>query len=99
MANGRFVSYLRVSTDRQGKSGLGLEGQRAAVTSFLNGGSWELVAEYVEVETGKNNDRPQLAAALSQCRLTGATLIVGKLDRLSRNALFLLSIVEGSGEG
>jgi DNA invertase Pin-like site-specific DNA recombinase len=92
MATGRFVSYLRVSTTGQGKSGLGIEAQRAAVASFLNGGSWELLAEYVEVETGKNNDRPQLAAALRQCRLTGATLIVGKIDRLSRNAGFLLSL-------
>lgn len=92
MANGRFVSYLRVSTAGQGQSGLGIEAQRAAVASFLNGGAWTLVAEYVEVETGKNNDRPQLAKALTQCRLTGARLVVAKLDRLARNAAFLLSL-------
>jgi DNA invertase Pin-like site-specific DNA recombinase len=96
---GKFVSYLRVSTDRQGRSGLGLEAQRQAVTAFLNGGQWTLLAEMVEVETGKNNDRPQLAKALELCRMTGATLVVAKLDRLARNARFLLSVVEGSGEG
>lgn len=96
--NGRFISYLRVSTDRQGKSGLGLEGQRAAVEAYLNGGQWELLKEFVEVESGKNNDRPALAKALAHCRLTGATLVVAKLDRLARNARFLLSVVEGTGE-
>jgi len=92
MANGRFISYLRVSTGKQGRSGLGIEAQRAAVTAFLNGGDWTLIAEFSEVETGKNNDRPQLAAALAQCRLTGATLVVAKLDRLSRDAAFLLTL-------
>ena len=93
-----FVSYLRVSTDRQGRSGLGLEGQRKAVEDFLNGGCGSLVAEFVEVETGKRHDRPQLAAALALCRLHNATLIIAKLDRLARNTRFLLDIVEGSGE-
>jgi DNA invertase Pin-like site-specific DNA recombinase len=97
--DGRFVSYLRVSTDRQGKSGLGLEAQRQAVADFLDGGSWTLLAELVEVETGKDNDHPQLAKALELCRMTGATLVVAKLDRLAPNARFLLSVVEGSGEG
>jgi len=97
--NGRFVSYLRVSTDRQGKSGLGLDAQRQSVAAYLNGGEWQLVAEVVEIETGRNNDRPQLAKALERCRLTGATLVVAKIDRLARNARFLLSVVEGSGDG
>lgn len=97
--NGRFVSYFRVSTDRQGRSGLGLEAQREAVAAFLNGGNWSVLAEFVEVESGKNNARPQLAEALKTCRMTGATLVVAKLDRLARNARFLLSVVEGSGEG
>lgn len=97
--DGRFVSYLRVSTDRQGRSGLGLDAQRMAVADFLNGGQWTLIGEYVEVETGKNNSRPRLAEALEQCRLCGATLVVAKLDRLARNARFLLSVVEGSGQG
>ena len=98
MANGRFVAYYRVSTVAQGRSGLGLEAQREAVTSFLNGGSWELSATFTEVESGKANDRPELAKALATCRRTGATLVVAKLDRLARNARFLLSVVEGSGE-
>ncbi len=63
MAKGKFVSYLRVSTDKQGKSGLGLEAQRQAVEHYLDGGSWELLAEYVEVESGKRDDRPKLHKA------------------------------------
>lgn len=97
--DGKFVSYLRVSTDKQGKSGLGLEAQREAVQRHLNGGDWKLLGEYVEVESGKNDDRRQLAKALHHCKLTGATLIVAKLDRLSRNQSFLMSVYEGSGEG
>ena len=64
MAEGRFISYLRVSTERQGRSGLGLGAQRKAVTDFLDGGRWELIAEFVEVESGKRSDRPKLAEAL-----------------------------------
>src|ERR1700744_4889937 len=97
--DGRFISYLRVSTDRQGKSGLGLEAQREAVAAHLNGGSWTLVTEYVEVESGKSDDRPELAKALARCKMTGATLIVAKLDRLSRHQSFLMSVYEGTGEG
>ena len=73
MANGRFIAYLRVSTQEQGRSGLGLEAQRKAVTDYLNGGSWSLLAEFVEVESGKRADRPELAKALERCKLTGAT--------------------------
>ena len=68
MADGKFVAYLRVSTARQGASGLGLEAQRASVAGFLNGGNWTLVREVVEIESGKRNDRPALAEALSLCR-------------------------------
>ena len=68
MAQGRFVAYYRVSTDRQGRSGLGLEAQQEAVRSYLDGGSWQLVDEVVEVESGKRNDRPKLAEALKLCR-------------------------------
>ena len=92
MAQGAFVSYLRVSTAKQGASGLGLETQRAAVTDYLNGGRWEVIAEYVEVESGSNDDRPKLADALARCRLHNATLVIAKLDRLSRDAHFLLGL-------
>ena len=92
MARGSFVSYLRVSTQQQGRSGLGLEAQRRAVLDYLDGGKWKLVAEFVEVESGKRDDRPKLQAALSYCKLTGATLVIAKLDRLSRDAHFLLGL-------
>jgi DNA invertase Pin-like site-specific DNA recombinase len=91
--HGKYVSYLRVSTKRQGESGLGLEAQRAAVESFLNGGRWRLVEEVVEVESGKSHrNRPQLAHALDACRRYGAKLIISRLDRLSRDPVFLLSL-------
>jgi DNA invertase Pin-like site-specific DNA recombinase len=92
VATGKFVSYLRVSTDKQGERGLGIEGQRKAVEDFLNGGDWKLVAEYVEVESGKRNDRPKLCAALHHAKVTGARLLIAKLDRLSRDAHFLLGL-------
>lgn len=92
MAEGRFISYLRVSTARQGASGLGLEAQRQAVADFLNGGRWQLLAEVVEIEPGKRNDRVKLAEALKLCRLHNATLVIAKLDRLSRDAAFLLNL-------
>ncbi len=88
MAEGKFVSYLRVSTARQGRSGLGLEAQRKAVEDFLNGGNWQLVKEFVEVESGKNADRPQLGKAFQLCRLIGAKLVIAKLDRLSQRCAF-----------
>ncbi len=94
MAQGIFVAYYRVSTARQGRSGLGLDAQRRAVADFLNGGSWELSAEFVEVESGKVDDRPQLEQALATCELSGATLVVAKLDRLSRNLAFLAKLQE-----
>ncbi|MGI4854027.1 MAG: recombinase family protein [Janthinobacterium lividum] len=94
MANGKFISYLRVSTARQGASGLGLEAQREAVSRYLNGGSWSLVQEIVEVESGKRNDRPQIAEALRLCRLHKATLVIAKLDRLARNVHFISSLME-----
>jgi DNA invertase Pin-like site-specific DNA recombinase len=94
MAVGRFVAYYRVSTDKQGKSGLGLEAQREAVQAYLNGGSWSLAAEVTEVESGKRNDRPELDRALGLCRLYGATLVVAKLDRLARNVAFISKLME-----
>ena len=90
---GKYVSYLRVSTKRQGESGLGLEAQRAAVETWLNGGSWRLVEEVVEVESGKSHrNRPGLTRALDACRRYGAKLIISRLDRLSRDPVFLLSL-------
>ena len=98
MANGKFVSYLRVSTARQGVSGLGLEAQRESVASYLNGGRWALVREVVEIESGKRNDRPAIAEALRLCRLHRATLIIAKLDRLARNVHFISSLMESGVE-
>ena len=92
MAGIQFVSYLRVSTRKQGSSGLGLEAQRAAVADYLNGGRWQLLAEVVEVESGKRGVRPKLAEALRLCRIHGAVLVVAKLDRLARDAHFLLGL-------
>src|SRR3954464_4720255 len=94
MAVGRFVAYYRVSTDRQGRSGLGLEAQREAVRCYLNGGNWTLADEVTEVESGKRNDRPELDRALGLCRLYGATLVVAKLDRLARNVAFISKLME-----
>lgn len=94
MAQGDFVAYYRVSTARQGRSGLGLEAQKKAVSDFLNGGSWQLRAEFVEIESGKSDDRPQLEQALAMCELSGATMVVAKLDRLSRNLAFLAKLQE-----
>ncbi|ADW67346.1 recombinase family protein [Granulicella tundricola] len=94
MANGKFISYLRVSTARQGASGLGLEAQREAVSRYLNGGRWTLVQEVMEVESGKRNDRPAIAEALRLCRLHKATLVIAKLDRLARNVHFISSLMK-----
>lgn len=98
MASGKFISYLRVSTDKQGRSGLGLEAQREAISHYLNGGDWSLIAEVVEVESGKRNDRPKLGEALAACRLHGAVLLIAKIDRLARNAAFLLSLRDAGVE-
>lgn len=88
-----FVAYLRVSTARQGKSGLGIEAQREAVSRFVCERGGKIIApEFVEVESGRHNNRPKLAEAIKRCRLTGATLVVAKLDRLSRNAAFLMTL-------
>lgn len=88
----RFIAYYRVSTVRQGRSGLGLDAQREAVRSYLADGTSRLIGEYVEVESGRKNDRVELQRALAACRLHGATLVIARLDRLARNAAFLLTL-------
>ncbi len=88
----RFVSYIRVSTKKQGSSGLGLEAQQATIRAYVEAHDVILAAEYREIESGRKNDRPELARAMKQCRLIGATLLIAKLDRLSRNAVFLLQL-------
>jgi DNA invertase Pin-like site-specific DNA recombinase len=97
MSQARFVAYYRVSTDKQGRSGLGLEAQKEAVHRHL-GGAGRLVAEVVEVESGKRNDRPKLAEALRLCRIHNATLIIAKLDRLARNVAFVSNLMESGVE-
>lgn len=91
-----FILYRRVSTVRQGQSGLGLESQEETVRRYVTGQNGTVVGEFVEVESGKNNDRPQLTLALNECRRLKATLVVAKLDRLSRNAEFLLRLQNGN---
>lgn len=94
----RFVAYYRVSTDRQGKSGLGLEAQQKAVADFLNCGQWCLVGEFTEVESGKHSDRPALAKAIETCRRQKARLVIAKLDRLSRNVAFIATLMDSGVE-
>lgn len=86
------IVYLRVSTERQGRSGLGMEAQRVAVRDYLAGTGCEQIVEFVEVESGTRRDRPQLAAALAATRLHRAVLVIAKLDRLSRDAGFLIGL-------
>src|SRR5689334_16526897 len=97
-ARRRFVAYYRVSTQQQGRSGLGLAAQQEAVGRHVSSVAGDLVDAFEEVETGKLNSRPALAQALAACRAMHATLIIAKLDRLARNAAFLLSVVAGSGQ-
>jgi DNA invertase Pin-like site-specific DNA recombinase len=97
---GRYVAYHRVSTDRQGRSGLGLEAQKVAVLTFLDGGGWKLVAEYTEVETGRSParltlaKRPQLQAAIAEAKKRKATLVIARLDRLARSVAFIANLME-----
>ncbi len=99
MASGKFIGYYRVSTQQQSSSGLGLEAQQEAVKRFLKGGGWELVGEFREAESGRKDSkhRPQLIAALAACKSQGASLIIGKLDRLARNVRFFLEVLDDSG--
>lgn len=94
MVTGKFIAYYRVSTEKQGKSGLGLEAQRQAVLDYLNGGDWSLLAEFTEIESGRRSDRPQLAQAIKEAKRQRATLIIAKLDRLARNVAFVSNLME-----
>jgi DNA invertase Pin-like site-specific DNA recombinase len=98
LASPRFVAYYRVSTDKQGHSGLGLEAQREAVARYVASASGEVVDEFQEIESGKRNDRPKIAAALGACRVRRATLIIAKLDRLARNVAFVSNLMESDVE-
>lgn len=93
---GKFVAYYRVSTDKQGASGLGLDAQRELVTNFLNGGRWSVIGEFTEIESGRKRlrDRPMLQAALQLARKQKARVIVARLDRLARDELMIQTIIE-----
>ena len=94
--NGKYVAYYRVSTSKQGINGLGMDAQKEAINRYLNGGNWKLIAEFAEVESGKVKDRQELQKALEMCRKEKATLLIAKLDRLARNAAFLLNLQDSS---
>jgi DNA invertase Pin-like site-specific DNA recombinase len=91
---GAFVTYLRVSTSQQGRSGLGLEAQRQAVASYLGGNGWRIIGEFVEVESGKSSARPQLDAALEAARIRQVPIVVAKVDRLTRSLSFLMRLLD-----
>ena len=94
LLDGKVVAYYRVSTKRQGDSGLGLDAQRQAVLDYLNGGKWELLAEFTDVESGGDDSRPELAKAIEHTRRSKATLVIAKLDRLSRKVSFVSRLME-----
>src|SRR4030081_3326184 len=94
VSHGGFIAYYRVSTGKQGKSGLGIEAQRQAVATYLNGGNWRIIAEFTEVESGRRSDRPQLDKALAAARVRQVPLVVAKVDRLTRSVAFLSRLLE-----
>ena len=89
-----FVPYLRVSTDKQGRSGLGLEAQQAAINAFIQPGEMLIEPPFIEIESGRNAERPKLREALARCRKTGSTLLIAKLDRLARSVRFISTLME-----
>jgi Resolvase, N terminal domain len=98
MESRRYITYFRVSTTRQGRSGLGLEAQQQALDIFLHGHGELIVESFTEIESGRRNDRPQLAAALDACRRHKAVLLIAKLDRLARNVHFINGLMESGVE-
>ena len=94
----KLVAYYRVSTDKQGRSGLGLEAQRKAISEYIAGCGAEIIAEFVEIESGGRMDRPELAAALRLCKKSNAALVIGKLDRLARSVAFIAGLMEAGVE-
>jgi DNA invertase Pin-like site-specific DNA recombinase len=92
----KIVTYIRVSTSKQGLSGLGLDAQRAAIAAYAKTANAVIVHEYREVESGRRNDRPELEKALKHARVTGSKLVIAKIDRLSRNAAFLLKLQDAN---
>lgn len=94
----KFVAYYRVSTARQGKSGLGLEAQKAAVATYVLSKGGAVASEFIETESGKNNERPELAKALAEAKRQGAVLLIAKLDRLARNVAFIATLLESGVE-
>jgi DNA invertase Pin-like site-specific DNA recombinase len=94
MATGGFIAYHRVSTGKQGRSGLGLEAQRQAVANYLNGGNWRIVGEFTEIESGRRSDRPELDKALAAARVRQVPIVVAKVDRLTRSVAFLSRLLE-----
>jgi DNA invertase Pin-like site-specific DNA recombinase len=94
----RYAAYYRVSTTKQGRSGLGLEAQREAVARYLNSDDWDAIAEYTEIESGKRGDRPQLEKALASARLHRCPLVVAKVDRLTRSVSFLSRLLEAGAD-
>jgi DNA invertase Pin-like site-specific DNA recombinase len=94
----KFVAYYRVSTDKQGRSGLGLDAQTATVQGYVQQKGGELIAFFQEVESGKRKDRPELLKALALCRQKKAVLVIAKLDRLARNTAFIANLIESGAE-
>jgi DNA invertase Pin-like site-specific DNA recombinase len=94
VAHGGFVAYYRVSTRKEGRSGLGVAAQREAVSNYLNGGDWRIIGEFTEVESGRRSDRPELEKALAAARVHSVPLVVAKVDRLTRSVAFLSRLLE-----
>jgi DNA invertase Pin-like site-specific DNA recombinase len=94
VSSGGFIAYYRVSTARQGRSGLGISAQRKAVADYLNGGNWRIIGEFTEVESGRRGDRPELTKALAAARLHRVPIVVAKVDRLTRSVSFLARLLD-----